>query len=215
MDYFRVRNFERFQHYADRKPPWIKLYKDLWRDPRFFALSENDRYQLISLFILASQNDNKIPVNQDWLQHELCTKKAISLETLVASQWVEYLEQDASMVLAGCQQDAIPRALARVEKRREEKNTCTKEGYSEEFERFWGVYPRKAGKGEAWKSWQKNGHPPVDDIVRIIELAKQTPQWTKNNGQFIPMPSTWLNQKRWGDEYKPKGTMPDKPEYVG
>src|SRR5262249_13633306 len=47
LRFLRIRNFERFQHYKDRRPPWIKLYRDLWGDPRFFALSEENRYMLI------------------------------------------------------------------------------------------------------------------------------------------------------------------------
>lgn len=129
MKCFRVRNFEKFQHYTDRRPPWIKLYKDLWHDPRFFILSESDRYQLISLFVLASQHDNKIPDNQEWLRHELCTSKPISLEKLIDTGWLEYLEQDASEVLAGCLQDAIPRARAErreeTEERRDREETET------------------------------------------------------------------------------------------
>ena len=43
-----------------------------------------------------------------------------------------------------------------------------------------------------------------DSIARILEFCgqwqKQTEQWSKNNGQFIPNPSTYLNQGRWKDE---------------
>src|SRR5690606_19747530 len=33
--YLTVKNFERFQHYKDRNPPWIKLYNDLLDDYEF------------------------------------------------------------------------------------------------------------------------------------------------------------------------------------
>ncbi len=33
-----------------------------------------------------------------------------------------------------------------------------------------------------------------------IEVQKQSEQWTKDNGRFIPNPATWLNQGRWEDE---------------
>ena len=33
-----------------------------------------------------------------------------------------------------------------------------------------------------------------------IEKQKKSAQWTKNDGQFIPHPTTWLNGKRWEDE---------------
>jgi len=31
-------------------------------------------------------------------------------------------------------------------------------------------------------------------------LFKKSNEWTENKGQFIPYPSTWLNQHRWEDE---------------
>lgn len=125
LEFLKIRNFERFQHYRDRRPPWIKLYKDLWNDPRFFVLSEGERYFLISLFIIASQNDNKIPNNQSWLKREMATSKSIPIARLMETGWVEPWEQDASNhasapastdasePLAECKQVASPRALAR------------------------------------------------------------------------------------------------------
>lgn len=67
------------------------------------------------------------------------------------------------------------------------------------FTTFWEKYPRKVGKSEAGKAWQKL-KPPLDIVLKSIEAHKQTDQWSKDNGQFIPHPSTWLNQKRWEDE---------------
>jgi hypothetical protein len=39
-------------------------------------------------------------------------------------------------------------------------------------------------------------------ILEKIEVYKQTSQWKKDNGEFIPHPATWLNQERWNDEIK-------------
>ena len=33
-----------------------------------------------------------------------------------------------------------------------------------------------------------------------ISAQKRSRQWTENNGQYIPNPATWLNQRRWEDE---------------
>jgi hypothetical protein len=96
MKYLRVRNFEKFQHYKDRRPPWIKLYRDLWNDPRFFELNESERYFLISFFVIASQNDNKVPANSKWLQREMATSRSVPVERLIASDWLEWCDQGAS-----------------------------------------------------------------------------------------------------------------------
>ena len=42
-------------------------------------------------------------------------------------------------------------------------------------------------------------------ILAGIEKQKQSAQWTKDGGQFIPHPATWLNGCRWEDEM-PKNT---------
>jgi hypothetical protein len=69
------------------------------------------------------------------------------------------------------------------------------------FESFWTCYPRKTGKKAAWKAWQHaKDKPPVENIIAAVTAQKQSSQWRKDNGQFIPLPSTWLNQGRWSDE---------------
>ena len=74
--------------------------------------------------------------------------------------------------------------------------------YSSEFLRFWKVYPKKVGKGAAWKAFLKLDPDAehVDKMVSTIELWKKSKEWTKDDGQFIPHPTTWLNQGRWEDE---------------
>ena len=71
-----------------------------------------------------------------------------------------------------------------------------------EFEQFWSCYPKKVGGKQATlKAWQKaTKKPPLVDLLYALDLAKKSEQWTKENGQYIPHPSTWLNQGRWSDQ---------------
>ena len=70
------------------------------------------------------------------------------------------------------------------------------------FAIFWQEYPRKEGKGVAMQSWLKlkidNG--TFEAIMVSLSKYKKSLQWMKDNGQYIPHPSTWLNGKRWEDE---------------
>lgn len=70
------------------------------------------------------------------------------------------------------------------------------------FDSFWSAYPRKVAKPEALKAWIK--HKPDAElaaaIVKGLERAKRSKDWLKDDGQFIPHPATWLNQRRWEDE---------------
>lgn len=70
------------------------------------------------------------------------------------------------------------------------------------FDEFWAAYPRKTGKGEARKIWLKL-RPNQELLRQMLDAIKRqsiSDQWTRDNGQFIPYPATWLNQQRWEDE---------------
>ncbi len=66
MPTFSVKNFERFQHYKDRSPPWIKLYNELLDDYGFGRLPDASKMHLVAIWLLASRNDNKIPHDAEW-----------------------------------------------------------------------------------------------------------------------------------------------------
>ncbi len=74
--------------------------------------------------------------------------------------------------------------------------------YSEDFLMFWKEYPKKVGKGEAFKKWKKERISGADlsDILNALKWQKSTDVWRKNGGQFIPNPSTYISQRRWEDE---------------
>ncbi|WP_300632643.1 phage replication protein [Pseudomonas sp.] len=82
------------------------------------------------------------------------------------------------------------------------------------FPKFWKLYPNKKGKAAAEKAWKKL--KVTDDLFALIAegLAKQVvcPAWTKDGGQFIPHPATWLNGKRWEDEVKAASNVHQFPQ---
>lgn len=82
----------------------------------------------------------------------------------------------------------------------------------ERFKAFWKAYPKKVGKGAAEKSFKK--YKPDDALLsamlKAVSTQKSSEQWKKDGGQYIPNPSTWLNQRRWEDESPQSG----KDEYL-
>lgn len=72
----------------------------------------------------------------------------------------------------------------------------------DDFEKFFTAYPKKRSKGQAEKAWAKlkpNEHL-VGVILRAVERAKTSAEWTRADGQYIPYPATWLNAKGWEDD---------------
>jgi uncharacterized protein YdaU (DUF1376 family) len=68
------------------------------------------------------------------------------------------------------------------------------------FETVYQAYPKKVGKPAALKAWKAqriNGE--WQDILADVEKRKMSDDWLKNNGQYVPNPATYLNQRRWED----------------
>lgn len=74
--------------------------------------------------------------------------------------------------------------------------------WEKQFEDFYKQYPRKVKKQDV-KKWFNKNKPSKELFNKIIDSLnefKKSKDWTKDNGQYIPHPTTWLNQKRWEDE---------------
>ncbi|MBS4077671.1 hypothetical protein ACEK06_06200 [Pseudomonas brenneri] len=78
-------------------------------------------------------------------------------------------------------------------------------GLAEAFEVFWKLYPNKKSKKDARKAWEKL--KPSADLRQTLMTAlgnhRISRDWTKDDGQYVPMASTWLNGERWTDELAP------------
>jgi len=81
-----------------------------------------------------------------------------------------------------------------------------KDNIKEGFDEFWEIYPRKAGKQEARKVFQRALSNAT--LAEILEGARRYAADPNRQPQFTAHPATWLNQGRWSDEPLP----PRSPE---
>jgi len=79
------------------------------------------------------------------------------------------------------------------------KQTHNTQNTHNNFDEFWKLYPNKAGKAPAMKAWDKK-QPNIEVVKKALSWQKETEGWKKQNGQFVPMASTYINQERWMDE---------------
>ena len=78
-----------------------------------------------------------------------------------------------------------------------------------EFEAFWRMYPRRVGKEAARRAWKKaRARVGAETILTGLSAAR----WPEE-AEFIPHPSTWLNQGRWDDE-APRLILKERPEDI-
>lgn len=204
MKTFSVKNFERFQHYKDRAPPWIKLYNELLDDYEFGALPDASKMHLIAIWLLASRSENKIPYDPAWVGRRINANSKVDLDLLVRAgfliedQELRSTEHVASKPLADCKQSACLETEG--EKRREE----TEQRYSaSDFESFWKEYPKRDGanpKEPARKLFDAAVKGGVPASVIIAAAKRCAYVESKNVGTpYIPQAVKWLRDKRWND----------------
>ncbi len=83
---------------------------------------------------------------------------------------------------------------------------------------FWECYPLKVKKPKTLAAFQKlkPDRALLDRMLEAIDRQKQSRAWRKDNGQYIPHPATWLNNRQWEDSVQPDlagGSVWD--EFVG
>ncbi|MCL5024829.1 MAG: hypothetical protein M1497_15970 [Nitrospirae bacterium] len=91
--------------------------------------------------------------------------------------------------------------------------TETRRKLREGFSLFYEAYPKKLKKAKAWEAWQKinpeNG--TFELIMDALKRFKETEEWRKDSGKYVPHPTSWLNQRRWEDEIPEEPTKQGRP----
>lgn len=189
------KNWGGFQHYKDRAPPWIKLHKGLLDNFEFQSLPVASRALAPMLWLLASDHERG---EIDAAPKKLAFRLRMT-ECEVTDALRPLIDNGFFLVLSDAS-DALAerKRLADLERETEERRKEA-EQKARDFETFWAAYPKKEGKKDAESAWAKVDCPlPV--LLAAIEAKRNTEDWTKAKGQFVPLPANWLLGKRWEDE---------------
>jgi len=129
----RIRNWEKFQHYKNRRPPWIKLYREIIDDPDFHELPGDDFKILVMLWLIAAEDplfEGNLPSNRKVAFRLRMEERDIPSIYARLSHFIEGDDskvisgcyQDASKVLARCYQDATPEGEGETETQLDNSN---------------------------------------------------------------------------------------------
>jgi hypothetical protein len=205
-----VKNWEKFQHYKTRNPPWIKLATDTFQNYDFGCLQDASKLLAICCWTLAGRTkDGSIPPDFEWIKKQCCLGDSVTIDHLKELIDKGYII-DASNMLAKCYQSASPEtegeAKAEIKKKVIKKSPPH---YSARFLEIYELYPRKDGsKEKAAESYEvavKSGIQTETIMAGVIALSKYVAAM-KTERTYIPHMATWLNQKRWEADY----TIPQK-----
>ena len=160
-----VKNFDKFQHYRDRAPVWIKLYRSLLRDYEFAKLPDAARGQLLLIWLLASETGNELPNDPAWIGRQINASEPVDVALLIRSGFLVDTEMDASKSDSVVDETTLANLLAQ-NREREEREKETEEDI--------GAIAQPPPKPKAVKP--KPEDPPVHVAIQTCrEVAKQFP----------------------------------------
>ena len=90
-----------------------------------------------------------------------------------------------------------------------------KNAYPSGFEEFWGAYPRKTGKGEAYKCYSarlKDGWSPEELLQAARNYAQETAR-RHTEPQYIKHPKTFLSADTPFTDFLPQRGVPEQQRF--
>ena len=76
------------------------------------------------------------------------------------------------------------------------------------FDEWYSLYPSKKARADGEKAWLKLNEEQKHKALTAIKVQIEVKHFSGSNGKdFIPLPATWLNGKRWEDEIIKKETF--------
>lgn len=203
--FLSLKNFEKYQHYKQRNPPWVKVHKTMLGDPEFMKLSATMKYVYIGLIILASETDNRVLNDRSFIAHRLCIQASdIDLNALYRSGFLLASRKHvASMLSENAPSDsdssdnsdsdnsdtekppaASPSVLSRLddfsitpdlEAWAAKESISNPSAYLEEFKDYWHSVGGKRRNGQTIQNWSATFKNRLRDLKKANKL--KTPDW--------------------------------------
>jgi hypothetical protein len=193
---YKIKNWERYQHYKDRSPAWIKLHYELLTSPDWVMLDDASKLLAVVIMLLASRSGGEIDGNERYIQKAANLDRKVDLNPLIECGFLIMLA-DASTVQAND---------TREEERREEKRRGDSENQKEknenDFDEFWKAYPkdRIGSKDKARAAYLKAlTRASKEDIHAGLEKYRTSSEVA---GGYAKGAAAWLNDDRWTTIYR-------------
>jgi len=167
----KIKNWSKFQHFKDRRPPWVKLYRDILDDVEWFELDPKLAKILVMLWLIASEDEGRIP-NVKTLAFRLRLTEIKTKEVLIKlSHWLE--QDDIEVISSGYQSDSTERETETETKKKATGVACP----PDVDQQIW----------DDWKQLRKAKNAPVTETV--VNSARK--EASKANMSFSDFLSVW------------------------
>lgn len=89
MAHYRIVEWERYQHYRDRDPPWIKLHRDTLTSNTWVSSDDRTRLLAVVCMLIAAGTENKIPADPKYVMRRAYLDREPDFAPLVDVGFIE------------------------------------------------------------------------------------------------------------------------------
>lgn len=201
--FIRIREWAKYQHYKDRNPPWIKLYREMISSRFWVECSDASRVLAVASMMLAAATDNKIPASKVYIRRVAYLNQDPDYSELIATQFVEIIDdkgkviKDASTLLASCKQ-SVQNARPETETETEGEKETQKKDQNTSARKARGLGSNNAGVSKAVGDKR---HTRVKTIVECwyLEWAGIECPWdggeAKQHSALLKATPNWPDQQ--------------------
>ena len=197
----KIKNWSKFQHFKDRRPPWVKLHRDILEQRDITMISDCAFRVLVGLWLLASEDEEMqggLPDVDDISFRLRIDKTKVTNALKELEPWL-----DIDVISERYQVDA-PETETETEVETEVETYIPStivevSGFNE----WYDSYPRKIGKKAAEKAFNsaiKSG-VTIEQLTQGVAAYNQEIKDAGTSTQYIKHPSTWLNQGCYDDDH--------------
>ena len=192
----KIKNWTKFQHFKDRRPPWVKLYRDILDDIEWHELDPLAAKVLVMLWLIASEDDGRIPDTKTLAFRLRLTEVKTKEVVIKLSHWLD--QDDINVISERYQHD--PLETERETEKEKEKKILGKRLASDfsfpkeweefcqqtrpelspvkTFDQFKDYWIAQAGqKGvkldwfATWRNWVRSTNAPKQNPYDVVRLT--------------------------------------------
>ena len=180
----RIKNWHKFQHFKDRRPPWIKLYREVLDSREMMSLSSDAFRFIVCLWLMASEDEDQ--------KGTLPSKPDIAFRLRISeAKCCDLLKQvDVFLMSDGCQVDA-PETEGEKRKRERQSAPLTDLSFMEELKKLyrWVDFDKEVAKMQAWLLTPKGRGRKLSRAFMV--------KWLSNSDKPVQVSSVGVQGKDW------------------
>jgi hypothetical protein len=190
----KIKNWSQFQHFKDRRPPWIKLYREILDDIEWHELDARSAKVLVMIWLIASESDGCLPDTKKLAFRLRMSEKDTEASLIKLSHW---LEQDDINAISTRYQDDLLETETEIEKETKTELSVEPQSVSQPVVEVPILGGKVFGVSQVMADEWSKAYPAVNVVAELQKMrvwAMSNPTMQKTTTGIPRFVNAWLSK---------------------